>query len=102
MTAVLNPKLLILAVALFGAGCMTNDNATDLIGTSAVPVVPTEIAGNHSIFVATTREASADAKVFDQLALAQAELRARQRHRAASRTRPARSSATSRARPTIR
>src|SRR6187200_1576617 len=61
---VLNPKLLILAVAMFGAGCMTNDNATDLIGTSSVPVAATEIAGNHSIFVATTREASADAKVF--------------------------------------
>ena len=45
--AVLNPKLLILAVALFGAGCMTNDNATDLIGTAAVPVPVTEIAGNH-------------------------------------------------------
>lgn len=61
----LNPKLLILAAALLGAGCMTNDNATDLIGTSAVAVAPTEIAGNHSIFVATTREASADAKVFN-------------------------------------
>ena len=61
----LNPKLLILAAALLGAGCMTNDNATDLIGTSAVQVAPTEIAGNHSIFVATTREASADAKVFN-------------------------------------
>jgi esterase/lipase superfamily enzyme len=61
---VLNPRLLILAVALLGAGCMTNDNATDLIGTAAVPVQATEIAGNHSIFVATTREASADAKVF--------------------------------------
>lgn len=59
-----NPKLLILAAALLGAGCMTNDNATDLIGTSAVQVPVTEIAGNHSIFVATTRKASADAKVF--------------------------------------
>jgi esterase/lipase superfamily enzyme len=61
---VLNPKFLILAAALLGAGCMTNDNATDLIGTAAVPVPVTEIAGNHSIFVATTREASTDAKVF--------------------------------------
>jgi esterase/lipase superfamily enzyme len=61
---VLNPKLLILAAALLGAGCMTNDNATDLIGTAAIQVPATEIAGNHSIFVATTREASADAKVF--------------------------------------
>ena len=60
----LNPKFLILALALLGAGCMTNDNATDLIGTAAVPVPVTEIAGNHSIFVATTREASPDAKVF--------------------------------------
>ena len=60
----LNPKFSILALALLGAGCMTNDNATDLIGTAAVPVPVTEIAGNHSIFVATTREASPDAKVF--------------------------------------
>lgn len=58
-------RLLAVALALFGAGCMTNDNATDLIGTAAVPVPVTEIAGNHSIFVATTREASADAKVFN-------------------------------------
>jgi esterase/lipase superfamily enzyme len=61
---VLNPKFLILAAALLGAGCMTNDTSTDLIGTSAIQVPVTEIAGNHSIFVATTREASADAKVF--------------------------------------
>jgi esterase/lipase superfamily enzyme len=62
---VLKFRLLAVALALFGAGCMTNDNATDLIGTAAVPVPVTEIAGNHSIFVATTREASADAKVFN-------------------------------------
>ena len=61
---VLNPKLLILAAALLGAGCMTNDNAADLIGTGAIAVPATEIAGNHSIFVTTTREPSADAKVF--------------------------------------
>ena len=61
----LKPKLLVLAAALLGAGCMTNDNATDLIGTAAIQVPATEIAGNHSIFVATTREASADAKVFN-------------------------------------
>lgn len=60
----LNPKFLILAAALLAGGCMTNDKATDLVGTSAVAVAPTEIAGNHSIFVATTRQASADAKVF--------------------------------------
>ena len=60
----LNPKLLILAAALLGAGCMTNDDATDLIGTGAIAVPATEISGNHSIFVATTREPSADAKVF--------------------------------------
>jgi esterase/lipase superfamily enzyme len=60
----LKPTFLILALALVSAGCMTNDNATDLIGTSAVQVPVTEIAGNHSIFVTTTREASADAKVF--------------------------------------
>lgn len=60
-----NPKLLmILAAALLSAGCLTNDGATDLIGTAAIQVPVTEIAGNHSIFVATTREASADAKVF--------------------------------------
>jgi esterase/lipase superfamily enzyme len=61
---VLNPKLLILALALLGAGCMTDDGATDLIGTAAIQVPVTEIAGNHSIFVATTRQASSDAKVF--------------------------------------
>ncbi len=60
----LRPKLLILALALLGAGCMTNDNATDLVGTGSVQVPVTEIAGNHSIFVTTTREASSDAKVF--------------------------------------
>lgn len=60
----LNPRLLIVALSLFGAGCMTNDNSTDLIGTAAIQVPATEIAGNHSIFVATTREPSADAKVF--------------------------------------
>lgn len=61
----LNPKLLILAAALLTGGCMTNDGATDLVGTAAIQVPVTEIAGNHSIFVATTREASADAKVFN-------------------------------------
>ncbi|MEQ1942762.1 alpha/beta hydrolase [Mesorhizobium sp. VNQ89] len=43
---------------------MTNNQATDLIGTGSVQVPVTEIAGNHSIFVATTRQASSDAKVF--------------------------------------
>jgi esterase/lipase superfamily enzyme len=62
---VFDPKLLILALALLAGGCMTNDNATDLIGTAAVVVPATEISGNHSIFVATTREASSDAKVFN-------------------------------------
>ena len=41
----LNPKLLILAAALLGAGCMTNDNGADLIGTGAIAVPATEIAG---------------------------------------------------------
>jgi esterase/lipase superfamily enzyme len=57
-------KPAILALALLGAGCMTDDDATDLIGTAAIQVPVTEIVGNHSIFVATTREASTDAKVF--------------------------------------
>ena len=51
----LNRKILILALALLGAGCMTDDDANALIGTSSVQVPVTEIAGNHSIFVATTR-----------------------------------------------
>ncbi len=60
----LKMKPAILALALLGAGCMTDDDATDLIGTAAIQVPVTEIVGNHSIFVATTREASTDAKVF--------------------------------------
>ena len=64
MPAVLNPKFLILALALLGTGCMTDDGETDLLSLAAVPVPVTEIAGNHSIFVATTREPSADPKVF--------------------------------------
>ena len=64
MPAVSNPKFLILALALLGTGCMSNDNETDLLSLAAVPVPVTEIAGNHSIFVATTREPSADPKVF--------------------------------------
>lgn len=60
----LNPKFLILALGLLGAGCMTNANETDLIGTAAIEVPVTEISGNHSIFVATTREPSSDPKVF--------------------------------------
>ncbi len=58
------PKLMILALALLCAGCMTNSASTDLIGTGSVEVPVTEIAGNHSIFVTTTRQASSDAKVF--------------------------------------
>ena len=52
----LNPKLLILAA--FAARRRLHDQRQrhDLIGTAAVPVAVTEIAGNHSIFVATTRE----------------------------------------------
>ncbi len=60
----LKSKFLILALALLSAGCMTNNQATDLVGTGSVQVPVTEIAGNHSIFVATTRQASSDAKVF--------------------------------------
>lgn len=51
-------------MALLSAGCMTDDTANDLIGTGSIDVPVTEIAGNHSIFVATTRGASDDAKVF--------------------------------------
>ena len=59
-------KLNVLVVALvLLAGCVTRE-ATDLIGTSSVPVTATEIAGNHSIFVATTRAYSdSSSKVFD-------------------------------------
>lgn len=60
----LKSKFLILVLALLSAGCMTNNQATDLVGTGSVQVPVTEIAGNHSIFVATTRQASSDAKVF--------------------------------------
>ena len=60
----LKSKFLILALALLGAGCMTNDTANDLVGATPVQVPVTEIAGNHSIFVTTTREASSDNKVF--------------------------------------
>ena len=38
MPAVLNPKFLILALALLGAGCMTDDGETDLLSLAAVPV----------------------------------------------------------------
>jgi esterase/lipase superfamily enzyme len=60
-------KFRILALALLVAGCATQ-NETDLLGTAAipVPVSASEIAGNHSIFIATTRELAADSKqVFD-------------------------------------
>src|SRR4051812_22010726 len=61
---VLKPKFLILAMALLTAGCMTNEAATDLVGNSFVEIPVTEIAGNHSMFVTTTRAASSDNKVF--------------------------------------
>lgn len=55
---------MIVALALMLAGCMTNDTATDLMATTNISVPVTEIAGNHSIFVASARMSSSDAKVF--------------------------------------
>ena len=48
------------------AGCATQP-ANDLLGSAAMTRVPvTEISGNHSIFIATTRERSSDKnQVFD-------------------------------------
>ena len=54
-------KFHILALAFFIAGCATQ-HETDLLGTASVHVPVSEIAGNHSIFIATTRERSSDAK----------------------------------------
>ncbi len=58
-------RILVFALLILLAGCVTRE-ATDLIGTSSVPVDATELAGNHSIFVATTRAHAEDSsKVFD-------------------------------------
>lgn len=58
-------RFLAFTLVLFVAGCVSQE-ATDLIGTSSVSVPATEIAGNHSIFVATTRSyAQSSNKVFD-------------------------------------
>lgn len=55
------PLLLTLALS----SCATQP-ATGLLGSAAMPVPVTEIAGNHAIFVTTTRERSDEAgKVFD-------------------------------------
>jgi esterase/lipase superfamily enzyme len=58
-------KLCILALSLLVAGCV-GQPTQEILGSAMVGAPVTELAGNHSIFVATTRERSDDpAKVFD-------------------------------------
>ena len=64
------PALTLLLTALLASGCVTNapdETKTELLGSASMVNVPvSEIAGNHSIFVATTRSRSDDPnKVFD-------------------------------------
>lgn len=57
--------ILIIALALLTAGCAGHP-AQEILGSVVVPTQATEIAGNHSIFIATTRKRSDDPnKVFD-------------------------------------
>ncbi|MCC2687548.1 MAG: alpha/beta fold hydrolase [Rhizobiaceae bacterium] len=57
--------LCILALSLLGAGCVGQQTQI-LLGSAVVGAPVSDIAGNHGIFVATTRERSADpAQVFD-------------------------------------
>lgn len=57
--------LLIIALALLMAGC-AGRQTQEILGSVVVPTTATEIAGNHSIFIATTRKRSDDPnKVFD-------------------------------------
>ena len=54
-----------IALALALAGCATNQ-PEEILGSAVVPTAVTDIAGNHSIFVATTRNRSGDTStVFD-------------------------------------
>ena len=59
-------RLCMIAAMVVIAGCATQP-ANDLLGSAAMTRVPvTEISGNHSIFIATTRERSSDKnQVFD-------------------------------------
>src|SRR5689334_9544270 len=55
----------IIAFALLIAGC-AGHQTQEILGSVVVPTTATEIAGNHSIFIATTRKRSDDPnKVFD-------------------------------------
>ena len=59
-------KICIFALALLVAGCGGGKQTQGLLGSAIVPTSATQIAGNHSIFIATTRKASNDPnKVFD-------------------------------------
>ncbi len=58
-------KFHIIAAALLLAGCM-GPKTDGLMATASMSIPVTEIAGNHSIFVATTRDYASDAnRVFD-------------------------------------
>lgn len=58
-------KILVAALAFLLAGCL-GPKTDGLLATGGIPVPVSEIAGNHSIFVATTRDRADEAKrVFD-------------------------------------
>jgi esterase/lipase superfamily enzyme len=58
-------KIFAVALALLVAGC-AGQQTQELLGSAIVATPVTEIAGNHSIFIATTRKKSDDPnKVFD-------------------------------------
>ncbi|RUY10723.1 alpha/beta hydrolase, partial [Mesorhizobium sp. M7A.F.Ca.CA.004.12.1.1] len=58
-------KIFIVVLALLVAGC-AGQQTQELLGSAMVSAPVTEIAGNHSIFIATTRKKSDDPnKVFD-------------------------------------
>lgn len=60
-------KFLAVAAALMVAGCASTQQTHDLLGSvGSINAPVTAIAGNHSIFIATTRKRSSDpTKVFD-------------------------------------
>ena len=58
-------KILVAALVFLLAGCI-GPKTDGLLATGGIPVPVNEIAGNHSIFVATTRERADEAnRVFD-------------------------------------
>lgn len=58
-------KIVTVCLALLVAGC-AGPQTQELLGSAIVAAPVTEIAGNHSIFIATTRKKSDDPnKVFD-------------------------------------